>query len=859
MPEVTIVCEAPGCTKSITPESGAVALGLMQLHQTNVHSHANTQKQKPPKVDRPRVTRGISGEEWATFERKWTMFKNATHIGCDEMTSQLLACCEGELENAIYNDSGDVAGMSEDNLLKVIKELSIIEVAETVRITELLGMKQGHGESVRAYVARLRGKAQICPFHQECTKCKDKVIYTDAIVRWVLLAGLASPDISREVLGTTDIDNKSLADTITLIKAKERAVRALNSDASQSASVSAVSTFRKAQGTGPAGGMSSQTVNCATCSKLTAKFGKNRKGQTVEYRMCTACFRTSRRRKTPASMSTPSTADSSAAVFDVIGGISLHAGETTEEACDNYIYTEKTGWHQTESKPQPMINLKASVDHLAYHRLNRSAPVASPAQTAWIADTGAMSCLGPIQILTELGLTVRDLLPVKRRMKTATEGEVEIAGAVFLKLMGQSVSGETHCARVMVYISPGAGALYLSRNAQEQLRIIPPSFPRVGAAAASAVHDDTHAPCGCLVRTPRPPRPDKLPFPATRENVPRMKAWLVEEFAASTFNKCPHQPLPTMTGPDMEIRLDPSVTRRPANVPIHWQDRVKQDLKRDEDLGVIEKVPPGTPVTWLHSMVLTPKADGSPRRTVDLKPLNKVSVRETHHTIPPAQQVRALPRNQVMTVFDAWNGYHAIPIRPEDRHKTTFMTEQGRYRYCRAPMGFLASGDTYTHRYDRIVADIPRLAKVVDDSLLYDHKDELEEHWWRCIDYLIRCGKNGIILNSEPDKFQFSEEEVKFTAFHVTNNGVKPLAKYLNAIQEFPRPANITDVRAWFGLVNQVARYGQLTELMAPFKPLLSPKITSRPSRAGGQRTGAKGHCRRITPKTRRRRLPQPY
>ena len=33
MPEVMIDCEAPGCTKSITAESGAVALGLMQLHQ----------------------------------------------------------------------------------------------------------------------------------------------------------------------------------------------------------------------------------------------------------------------------------------------------------------------------------------------------------------------------------------------------------------------------------------------------------------------------------------------------------------------------------------------------------------------------------------------------------------------------------------------------------------------------------------------------------------------------------------------------------------------------------------------------------------------------------------------------------
>ena len=61
-------------------------------------------------------------------------------------------------------------------------------------------------------------------------------------------------------------------------------------------------------------------------------------------------------------------------------------------------------------------------------------------------------------------------------------------------------------------------------------------------------------------------------------------------------------------------------------------------------LGVIEMVPPGTPVTWLHNMVVTAKTDGTPRRTVDLQALNKVSIRETHHTIPPAKQARSIPK-----------------------------------------------------------------------------------------------------------------------------------------------------------------------------------------------------------------------
>ena len=46
----------------------------------------------------------------------------------------------------------------------------------------------------------------------------------------------------------------------------------------------------------------------------------------------------------------------------------------------------------------------------------------------------------------------------------------------------------------------------------------------------------------------------------------------------------------------------------------------------------------------------------------------------------------------------------------------------------------------------------------------------------------------------------------------------------MDAIRDFPTPKSITDMRSWFGLVNQLANYAQLRELMRPFKPFLSPK-----------------------------------
>ena len=92
------------------------------------------------------------------------------------------------------------------------------------------------------------------------------------------------------------------------------------------------------------------------------------------------------------------------------------------------------------------------------------------------------------------------------------------------------------------------------------------------------------------------------------------------------------------------------------------------------------------------------------------------------------------------------------------------------------------------------------------------------------IDYLDICANGGIILN--PGKFQFCCKEVEFAGFFLSVDEVRPLRKYLDAIRDFPRPQRIGDIRAWFGLVNQVAHYSKLVDIMAPFKALLSPKTS---------------------------------
>ena len=51
-----------------------------------------------------------------------------------------------------------------------------------------------------------------------------------------------------------------------------------------------------------------------------------------------------------------------------------------------------------------------------------------------------------------------------------------------------------------------------------------------------------------------------------------------------------------------------------------------------------------------------------------------------------------------------------------DRHLTTVVTPFGRLRYCRAPQGFVSSGDGFNRRFDAILSDFERKERCVDDT-----------------------------------------------------------------------------------------------------------------------------------------------
>ena len=547
----------------------------------------------------------------------------------------------------------------------------------------------------------------------------------------------------------------------------------------------------------------------------------------------------------------------------IVGNMKRQEGRTPSTiSLPHSIHSVMEGWLRARPSTSPTLKIELMVDKASYTELGLSLPQPSlrnkPSErvsTLAVMDTGAQLNLTSDEIITKLGYKSATLFPVSTNVSSASNLKIRVIGGIILRVKATNqITGQSLTCKQLFYVSNQVSETYLSRDCCTQLQTIPPDFPSVGSCPPtintarpcsppgkvagstaspsldpctnSGVPSSSEKPCNCPTRSLPPSDLPKLPCAATDENLPRLKQYILDRFASSGFNCCEHQALPLMSGSEpLRLYVDPKAKPRaihtPSQVPLHWKKAVKDGLDRDERLGVIEKVKENTPTNWCSRMVITAKGDGSPRRTVDYQPLNSVSPRQTHHTETPWALASSVPANTRKSVLDAWHGYHSVPIAPQDRHLTTFLTEYGRYQYITAPQGFIAAGDGYSFRMDKIIQDFERTKKCIDDSLIWD--DDIESNFHRVCQFIDMCARQGVVFN--PKKFQFGEQTVKYLGFMISNSGIHPTTDFIQSVLDFPTPRNITDVRSFFGAVGQISFAFAAAPDMLPFRHLLSSKV----------------------------------
>ena len=151
---------------------------------------------------------------------------------------------------------------------------------------------------------------------------------------------------------------------------------------------------------------------------------------------------------------------------------------------------------------------------------------------------------------------------------------------------------------------------------------------------------------------------------------------------------------------------------------------------------------------------------------MDLSYLSKHRLDESHYTRSASMIAKSVPGNVYKSTLDCVDGYHGIPLAEEDRHKTTFATEWGKFRYMQAPQGYLSSGDSYRKYTDTILENCPSTStekdfeKIDDDVITWS--ETMDRAFNRICSILSHCNKHGLVFIAA--KFRFARRKVDFLA-----------------------------------------------------------------------------------------------
>ena len=160
----------------------------------------------------------------------------------------------------------------------------------------------------------------------------------------------------------------------------------------------------------------------------------------------------------------------------------------------------------------------------------------------------------------------------------------------------------------------------------------------------------------------------------------------------------------------------------PRNVAILLREKIKQELTRMKNNGVISRVT--EPTSWCAGMVVVPKRDGSVRICVDFKMLNESVLREVH-PIPKVDNTLAqLSGAIVFSKLDANSGFWQIPLVETSRPLTTFITPYGRYLLNKLPFGISCAPELFQLQMNKIIEGLKGVVCQMDDMLVFGSTQE---------------------------------------------------------------------------------------------------------------------------------------
>ena len=253
----------------------------------------------------------------------------------------------------------------------------------------------------------------------------------------------------------------------------------------------------------------------------------------------------------------------------------------------------------------------------------------------------------------------------------------------------------------------------------------------------------------------------------------------------------------------VQLHIDEGVTpvaQPHRRVPFHVRKQLEEQLKQDEELGVIEG-----PTPWVSPVVVAPKpkSPGKVRVCVDMRRANTAVQREPHITPTVTEIIGDLNGATVFSKLDLNQGYNQLELAPESRYITTFSTHLGLMRYKRLNFGISSAAEIFQNAIRTSLEGIPGAINISEDILVFGETQK--EHDQALAATFQRLREQRLTLNKL--KCEFSKDSLAFFGYVFSATGMGPDPAKVQDILNLKAPSSVTEVRSLLGMTNYCARF----------------------------------------------------